>query len=218
MKVSAVIPIKTNNQRLPGKNTKLLAGRPLYDYLFSTIKKCSKVDEVYVDSSDENILEIALSHGFRIIKRPVELNSPDTSGNDLLDFELSQIDSDVICQCFVTMPFLKSETIDLAVSTIEQSNSTSVLALCKVENRFWYKGVPVNHDYKVLHGTQYMDPVFHEAGFYVFKKEEFLKHKSRITDNHAIIEVSQHECIDIDTQYDFDLASVFASSLSEKSS
>ena len=51
-----VIPIKTNNQRLPGKNTMLLNGRPLYDYAFQSVKQCKNIDSVFVDSSDDLIL------------------------------------------------------------------------------------------------------------------------------------------------------------------
>ena len=88
MSVAAVIPIKTNNQRLPGKNTKILHDKPLLDYLFETVKHCELVDEIFVDSSDDYILELALKNKFTPIKRSVELNSPSTSGNDLLNFEL----------------------------------------------------------------------------------------------------------------------------------
>ena len=41
MKKAIVVPIKTNNQRLPGKNTMLLGGIPLYAHLFKTLQKTS---------------------------------------------------------------------------------------------------------------------------------------------------------------------------------
>ena len=198
-----VIPIKTNNQRLPGKNTMLLGERPLYDYLFKTIKGCETIDTVYVDSSDESILEIALAEGFNTIKRPVELNSPETSGNDLLKFEMEHTSESIICQCFVTLPFLKSETIDESINLLLSARVSSILALSKIENRFWYQGAPINHDYKTLQGTQYESPVYVEAGFYTFKKHEFLQQESRITDSRAIMYVDEIECVDIDTKLDF---------------
>ena len=100
LKTAIVIPIKTNNQRLPGKNTKNLNGRPLYDYLFNTVKKCKKVDDIYIDSSSDEILSIAESYDFKTIERPESLNTPETSGNDLLNFELQHIKNDIICQVF----------------------------------------------------------------------------------------------------------------------
>ena len=47
MKVVSFIPIKLNNQRLPGKNTMMLNGRPMCDYLFETISEVDTIDEKY---------------------------------------------------------------------------------------------------------------------------------------------------------------------------
>ena len=47
MKIVSFIPIKLNNQRLPGKNTMLLQGRPTCDYIFDTISKVDLIDEKY---------------------------------------------------------------------------------------------------------------------------------------------------------------------------
>ena len=66
-KVIAIIPIKTNNQRLPGKNTKMLGENPLYHYMFTTTKNVNNIDQVWVDSSDSEILEIGLKYGFNTI-------------------------------------------------------------------------------------------------------------------------------------------------------
>ena len=55
MKIVSFIPIKLNNQRLPGKNTMILNGRPTCDYIFDTISKVDSIDEKYVYCSDEAI-------------------------------------------------------------------------------------------------------------------------------------------------------------------
>ena len=54
-KIVSFIPIKLNNQRLPGKNIMELEGRPLCGYLFDTINKVSTIQEKYVYCSDEKI-------------------------------------------------------------------------------------------------------------------------------------------------------------------
>tara|TARA_Y100000310_G_C20650292_1_gene799038 strand:+ start:1071 stop:1748 length:678 start_codon:yes stop_codon:yes gene_type:complete len=209
MKTAIVIPIKTNNQRLPGKNTKLLAGRPLYDYVFQTVKKCKSVDDIYIDSSDDEILNIATENGFSTIKRPTSLNSPETSGNDLLNFEMEVIKHDIVCQVFVTLPFLSAQSIDLAINTLKEGNSiTSVLPVYKVYDRFWYFNAdnfiyPVNHNPDNLLGTQYMQPICRESGFYVFKRNYFLEKQRRISNNFKEVYIPPEECIDIDTHLDF---------------
>ena len=107
-----VIPIKTNNQRLPGKNTMILGKKPLYQHLFETIVKCKNIDKIYVDSSDKSILRIAETFGLNTFLRDENLNSPETSGNDLIKNFIEKTDCDILGQFFVTTPFLTSQTID----------------------------------------------------------------------------------------------------------
>lgn len=54
-KIVSFIPIKLNNQRLPGKNLMILEGRPLCDYIFNTICQVNAISEKYVYCSDEKI-------------------------------------------------------------------------------------------------------------------------------------------------------------------
>ena len=200
----AVIPIKTNNQRLPGKNTMLLGKKPLYQHLFDTIIKCKNIDEVYVDSSDSSILKIAEDFGLKTFLRDESLNGPDTSGNDLIVNFLKQVNCDILGQFFVTTPFLTVETIDRSFKILsENDHMDSCFGLYEVHDRFWIDNKPVNHEMKKLVGTQYMKPLKREAGFYVFRKKPFMKEGSRITDNFCTFDVSSNECIDIDTIEDF---------------
>lgn len=208
-KTAIVIPIKTNNQRLPGKNTKVLSGKPLFEYIFNTVKKCKEVDKIYVNSSDELILEEAKKNGFETIVRPEYLNSSSSTGNDLLKFEMDFLKEDIICQVFVTTPFLKSETIDNSIKILKENSFTSVLPLSKIEDRFWFNEMPINHEYDKLVGTQYINPVYRETGFYTFLRNTFIKENSRITKNRKIIEVDLNEAIDIDDILDFNLAEAF---------
>lgn len=203
-KSAIVIPIKTNNQRLPGKNTKLLAGKPLYQYLFDTVKKCETIDEIFVDSSDEKILKISKQEGFKTIKRPINLNSPETSGHDLVEFELNYINYPIIVQLFVTLPFVKAKTIDNAVQKLcEKPKADSILAVYEIHDRFWYDGKPISHNPAKLVGTQYMKPLCCECGFYIFRRDAFLREKCRVTKRFEQLIVDSTECVDIDTYLDF---------------
>ena len=204
MKKAIVVPIKTNNQRLPGKNTMILGDMPLYAHLFKTLQKTTI--EVYVDSSDDEILKIAKQYNFKTIKRPVSLNTPETSG---INHALENIDCDILGQFFVTTPFLKIETIEKSFNLLESNSEkiSSSFGLYPVYDRFWLNNKPVNHNYKNLVGTQYMNPLMRESGFYVFKKESFLNENSSITKDFITFEVNEKECIDIDTIEDFIYAS-----------
>jgi CMP-N-acetylneuraminic acid synthetase len=204
---AAVIPIKTNNQRLPDKNTKILGDKPLLNHLFDKLYENEYFSEVFIDSSDESILKIATDYGFTPIKRSEVLNSSKTHGNELLNFELESIFYPIIAQLFVTLPFLKNSTINSALNQlIENQNVDSIFGIYNIYNRFWFEKKAINHNPYKLDGTQYIKSINAEAGFYVFRREAFLKEKTRITKKHSTIEVSKIEAIDIDDEFDFRIA------------
>lgn len=149
------------------------------------------------------------------IKRPESLNTPETSGNDLLNFELQHIENDIICQVFVTLPFIEHTTIDKCISELSENNEVnSILPLYEVYDRFWCEKedliVPVNHNPDSLVGTQYMKPILRECGFYVFKKKNFLKEQKRVTKQHKVLTFEESQFIDIDTELDFVYAEAVA--------
>lgn len=204
---AAVIPIKTNNQRLPGKNTKILGDKPLMNHLFDTLYENQIFSEIFIDSSDDSILNIARDYGFTPIKRPENLNSPKTQGNELLNFELKFINHPIIAQLFVTLPFLKNSTINSALIHLDENqNIDSIFGIHNLYNRFWFNETAINHNPFKLNGTQFMKPIKAEVGFYVFRRKAFLKEKSRITKKYFIMEVNKIETIDIDDEFDFIIA------------
>jgi CMP-N-acetylneuraminic acid synthetase len=78
MKNFAFVFARGGSKGLPGKNIRLLAGKPLIHYSIETAKKCPAIDEVFVSTDDTAIAEIARQAGAIIIERPAELAN-DTS-------------------------------------------------------------------------------------------------------------------------------------------
>ena len=68
MKIVSIVPIKLNNERLPGKNTLLLGGKPLISYVQEMLLQVDEIEERYVFCSDASIEEY-LVDGIVYIKR-----------------------------------------------------------------------------------------------------------------------------------------------------
>ncbi len=79
MKVAVCIPIKLNNERLPGKNLLPLGNKLLCDFIFSTIQTVERIDARYVFCSDERIKE-HIPEGIAFLKR--EAARPKRDDND----------------------------------------------------------------------------------------------------------------------------------------
>ena len=56
MKIAAVMPIKLQNERCPGKNTKLLGKKPLLQYELDSLKKTGLCNNINVYCSDEKVI------------------------------------------------------------------------------------------------------------------------------------------------------------------
>ena len=54
MKTVAIIPIKKNSERVPGKNFRVIGGKPLYKILLDKLDNCN-FDEIYIDSDSHEI-------------------------------------------------------------------------------------------------------------------------------------------------------------------
>lgn len=210
METAIVVPIKTYNTRLPGKTFRLLEGKPLFSYLFNTLKevKRNSLADIFIDSSDRQVLDIAEIWGFNGLVRPEEYNSNSTSGDELLNRDIEYLEAyPLIGELHITTPFLSKKTIEKSILTMQENkNVDSLLGIVPIYNRCWFKGQPVNHDITKLIRTQDLTPTYQEADFYFFQKDSFKKYKKRVCGNLAFVEVDKVEGVDIDDLADFTYA------------
>ena len=68
MKSACFIPIKSNSERVPGKNFRELNGKRLYQYICEHVQEADVFDDIYVDTNSEEVKEYASKKGFVIIR------------------------------------------------------------------------------------------------------------------------------------------------------
>jgi 4-hydroxy 2-oxovalerate aldolase len=216
MKVALFIPIKLNNQRLPGKNTMLLNGRPLCDYLFNTVKDIDIIDRKYVYCSNEDIIPY-IPEGIQFLKRDSYLDGFQVKGLEIIERFVNEIDADIYILTHVTQPFTKSSSIKTALNEVINGTYDSAFSVIEMQDYCWYKGKPFNYNMQDIVTTQNLDPVYVETGaFFIFKKEVFTKYHQRIGENPFMYVVDSFEAIDIDTIEDFEFAKAASLYLAEK--
>lgn len=215
-KVVSFIPIKLNNQRLPGKNLMDLDGRPLCDYIFETINQVDTIAEKYVYCSDEQIKEY-IPDGLSFLKRDPYLDGFQVKGLEIIDYFIKDVDADIYVLTHVTQPFTKPESIKNALDKVLYEGYDSAFSCTCIQDYCWYKGKPFNYDMKDIVTTQNLEPIYMETGaFFIFRKEVFTKLHQRIGENPYMAVIDQFEAVDIDTADDFELAKVVAQYLKGK--
>lgn len=208
MKVVAVVPMKLNNERLPNKNTKVFDnGKPLCYYILSTLLKVNNIDEIYVYCSDEKIKSY-LPNNIKFIKRSSELDKNSTTMNEILKSFINEIDADIYVLTHVTAPFIKSTSIEKCIDVIKNGNEfDSAFSVKRINEFIWKDNKPFNYQLDNIPRTQDLPPLYAETcGFYIFKKELIDIYNRRIGDNPYMYEVEMLETIDIDDEFDFEIA------------
>ena len=94
-------------------------------------------------------------------------------------------------------------------------NLFDIFSVNKLYERFYDKDLrPINHDINTLVQTQDLEPLYVEnSAFYIFTKENFRQNNNRINDKSDIFEVIFPENIDIDNEYDFQIADLVLKNL-----
>ena len=119
MKLIALVPMRHHSQRVPGKNYRLLAGKPLYQHTIETLLHVPEISEIVVDTDSEPVMN-GLRQNFpqvKIINRPEHLRADDVPMNDILIHDTEQFPADFYLQTHSTNPLLKSQTVSLAINS-----------------------------------------------------------------------------------------------------
>lgn len=206
MKTVAMIPIKLNNERLPGKNTKLLGGKPLIQYSIQALQAVPEIDEIYVFCSSDKICEY-LPPGVSFIKRPESLDLPCANWTQVFGEFKKNVEADIYVSSHATAPFVSSKTISSGLNAVVSGNYDSAFCAVVLQDFFWMDGKPLNFDPSNIPRSQDLPPIYREtSGVYIFTKEVYEKYKKRIGANPLIMTLGYKESIDINTEEDFRLA------------
>jgi CMP-N-acetylneuraminic acid synthetase len=213
MKVVAFVPIRLNSKRVIGKNLKNLGNKPLMAYILETLIKISKIDEIYVYCSSEEVIPF-LPDGVEFLKRNEYLDRDETLGCEIYDAFTKEIYADVYILAHTTSPFVNHTTIENSLNKILEDNYDSAFSAEKIQTFTWYDGKPLNYSLNFIPRTQDIKPVFVEtSSFYMFKHDVWCVGKQRIGHNPYIQIVDKIEGIDIDYPEDFDFAEKILESL-----
>ena len=206
MKIVALIPVKLNNERLPGKNLKAFDnGKPLIHYILTTLSKVDKCDKIYVYCSSEQIKEY-LPDNVVFMKRDPVLDRPDCNSIDISKQFCQSVDADIYIYTHATAPFITPESIDKGLDAVVSGDHDSAFSVTKNFSFLWVDGKP-NYNLEHLPRTQDLKPFYIEScGFWIYTRELIQKHSRRIGFNPAMITVSSIEALDIDEKIDFDIA------------
>lgn len=120
-----IIPARAGSKGLPGKNTRLLCGKPLIVWTIEKALRSRYLDRVVVTTDSEEIAAIAREAGAEVpFIRPAELATDEANSYDVIRHALAYLAPTIFDYTVLlepTSPLREDGDIDRAVETLDQA-------------------------------------------------------------------------------------------------
>jgi len=146
--VVGVIPARGGSKGLPGKNTKLIRGKPMIGYVIEAALAAKRLDRVIVSTDADYIADVARDFGAEVIRRPDDIAGDTAPIEESLRHvvrtlrQSEKVETDVTVLMQANVPIRPEGTIDAVVDMLLNSNHESVVTVFRVNQRpQWMKRV-----------------------------------------------------------------------------
>lgn len=211
-KIIALVPMRHQSVRVPGKNYRPLAGKPLFHHILSTLLAVPELDAILVDTDSPLILADieAKFPEVQTLLRPEALRGDTVPMNEILLHDTAAIEADYYLQTHSTNPLLRAETISRAIQIFFANipEYDSLFGVTRLQTRLWDQfGHPINHNPEILLRTQDLPPVYEENScLYIFERETLISRRNRLGYRPLMFKILASEAWDIDEELDFTVA------------
>lgn len=218
MSVVALLPMKLHSARVPGKNFRNFAGKPLYRWTLDHLLEIPGIERIVINTDARaKLAETGLESGGRVLirDRKPELCGDEVSMNRIIEDDIAAVAAGAYLMTHTTNPLLAAGTFQAALEAYASglaAGKDSLFSVNRFQTRFYDSAVrPVNHDPDNLVPTQDLEPWYEENScLYIFSRESFARTKARIGASPAIFETPRMESADIDNASEWYQAEITA--------
>lgn len=216
----AIIPARGGSKRIPGKNIKEFAGKPLIAYSIEAAKKSGLFDKILVSTDSQDVADVAISLGVDVpFLRPAEL-SDDIVGtrpvtNHAIHYCIEHFFQPEFCCCiYATAPFLQVEYLQQGLASLkaqrEKAFAFSVTSFPFPIQRAISindQGIKPMFPEQIGKRSQDLEEAFHDAGqFYWGRTDDYLSAKRIFSSDSLPVVLPRYLVQDIDTPEDWQRA------------
>lgn len=223
MKILTIIPARGGSKGVPGKNIKMLGGKPLIAYTIQAAQQATLVTDIILSTDSDEIIQVAKAYGLEVpFKRPATLATDEsptilTVLHALDYFSAKGISFDAVCLLQVTNPFRTIEFIDKAIAKFIHSKADSLISVLKVPHEFnphWVFEENATGNLKISTGESEIisrrqelpNAYYRDGSIYITKTEVILTQKSLYGKSIAYIEADELRHVNIDSIEDWEKA------------
>lgn len=136
-RVLGLVPARAGSKGVPGKNTRLLGGRPLLAHTAEAALAATRLDRVVLSTEDAAIARLGEELGLEVpFLRPADLAADATPMLAVVQHALDALDGatpyDAVCLLQPTSPFRPTGLVDRCVEVFESSGADAVATMVPV--------------------------------------------------------------------------------------
>ncbi|WP_430512790.1 cytidylyltransferase domain-containing protein [Pannonibacter phragmitetus] len=210
--VTAIIPARAGSKGLPGKNIRLLAGKPLYRHSVDAAVAAG-ADRVIISTDIDEIFAHDLPPGVECVRRPQELARDSTTMAEVLRELLpaAGVTSGLAVLLQPTSPLRKAETVRKGIDLFQEGGASMVMSVSPANSAVLKWGfadgdrfVPlVSPDFCFANRQDLPSLIRPNGVLYVFDAAQFIAEGNFSAESIRVLPVATDEAQDIDTAEDF---------------
>ena len=142
-KIIAIIPARGGSKGIPGKNIRIVGGKPLLAWSIEQARQTAAICRVFVSTDSAEIAQVARDYGAEVIQRPQEISGDTASSESCLLHALDflkhslNLEPDLVAFLQATSPLRGTEDIGNAIQLLERERADSLFSACRVEGFVW---------------------------------------------------------------------------------
>ena len=209
----ALIPARGGSKGLKKKNLYPVNNKPLISWTIESAISSHYLEQIFVSSDDNSILEVASKEGVNCIERPASLAEDTSSMESVIMHSIEQIDKQGIGFKYLillqpTSPLRDSKDIDLACKKFIQLKADSLISVTNVESSVLKTLVKDDNgflrpafDNKFPSMNRQQLPLAYKpnGAIYIINKKLFLNNPTLFQKNTAMYEMRENKSIDVDS-------------------
>jgi len=220
MNILAIVPARGGSKGIPGKNIKLLYGKPLIAYSIESAFKSQLINRIIVSTDYVRIAEISKNYNSEVIIRPNEISRDDSLTVDTISHVLNTLKKegyfpDIVVLLQPTSPLRTPKDVDNAINLFikNKDKCDSVVSVCEFEHSpYW--ALKIKNDYLTpIFSQEYLRkrrqelPISYipNGAIFVSSPDKIRKYKSFYCPKTIPYIMPFDRSIDIDSALDFKL-------------
>jgi CMP-N,N'-diacetyllegionaminic acid synthase len=213
-RVLAIIPARGGSKGVPGKNIRIIGGKPLLSWTIEAAQSSQFIDRTILSSDDEDIMRVAKACGCDVpFVRPAELATDEANPVDAVLHAIDTIEEkyDYIVLLQVTSPLRDTQDIDKCIQLCVDSDAESVVSVVEADKSpYWMymldedkKIKPILESENRPKRRQGAATVYELNGaVYVIKTDCLKSRKAFVSDETLAYIMPKSRSLDIDTELD----------------